>query len=107
MGYDIVRLLDLDAAREHLEPQMEPASREELYAALGTLKLLTAGKAQDGETIAAQIKIYASKLAKYPADAALGGIERTSEELHWWPSWSELRENVEWLCRFRLAAANK
>jgi len=103
-GYEIDRVVDLNAAMEHLERQMEPASREELYAALGTLKLMTAGKAQDGNTIAAQIKVYAAQLAKYPADAALRGIERTADEVQWWPAWSELRENVEWFCKFRLAA---
>ena len=95
---------DLDAARASIDVSMVPASKQQIYAALLTLKVLTSGKAQDDDTVATQVKLYTEHLLEYPADAALGGIKVAADIMTWFPSWHELKEEVEWLCRYRIAA---
>jgi hypothetical protein len=101
---EIVAMPDFKKAVAHLEELMTPAGKDMLYQALTALKLMTAGKAQDSDTVTAQIRIYAKQLERYPADAAIKGIGMCAEFYQWFPSWHELKTEVERLCPYRLAA---
>lgn len=86
---------------------LEPAPQVELDAWLAELALTTATRAEDSMDTDAKMRIYARKLAEYPADlvrATLQGWPKTKNGT-WWPKLAELIEQLEGPTAYRQSVA--
>ena len=101
-GYIITNdVSDQKLAEAHrvLKGTMDPANDSTIARALAQLMALTAGKAKD---IDLTLESYVQKLRQYPKDAVIESLNKLSDEYKWFPSWSEIKDDVEFRCRHRI-----
>jgi len=88
----------LNETYEAIQSTMTPADDSVIARALAKLMALTAGKAKD---IDLTLESYVQKLRQYPKDAVIESLNKLSDENKWFPSWSEIKDDVEFRCRHR------
>jgi len=91
----------LSDAHQALKSSLMPAEEDLVAKALLKLRALTAHKA-DGKDLDIILEAYLEKLREYPKDAVLESLNRYPDHAKWFPSWAELRDDVEFRCVRRL-----
>ena len=91
-----VTLEELNRAKEEIESSLIPASDKELAKGLTILSVLTKSRNEGVGDLEVKIETYLEKLKEYPRDVALEVLERATKNYKFFPSWSELREDLEW-----------
>jgi len=82
-------------ALETVRVALNPMTRNECIGLLGELKLLTVPRSEQATDMAAQLSLYARKLAEYPADVTRHVLESQPKMSKWWPTWEELYGRLE------------
>jgi len=88
----------LNETYEAIQSTMTSADDSVIARALAKLMALTAGKSQDLDL---KLESYVEKLKGYPKDAVIESLNKLSDEYKWFPSWSEIKDDVEFRCRHR------
>ena len=79
---------------------MAPAEDNDLAKGVLKLRALTNHR-REGEDIDIILESYVGKLKAYPKDAALETLTRLADNSKWFPSWAEIKDDVEWRCKHR------
>jgi hypothetical protein len=106
-GYSITTLSPkrLGVAKEAVEKMMAPADELTLLQELIKLRALTKHR-NEGYDIDLLLETLVDKLSKYPEDAVVKALDRISDKSQWWPSWFEIKKEVEYYCKHRMALLN-
>ena len=102
-GYIITSNVSEDQLREiHslVSETMAPAEDNDLAKGVLKLRALTAHR-REGEDIDIVLEAYVEKLKAYPKDAAMETLTRLADNSKWFPSWAEIKDDVEWRCKHR------
>ena len=86
---------DLATARAVVEQSLTPSDPETVRNSLAAMAAMVKMTGDDGETEAFRMRVYARKLAEYPADAVDYACQRWCEHNVFWPAWAELRDLLE------------
>ena len=89
----------LNETYDAIQSTMMPAEDSVIARALAQLMALTAGKAKD---IDLTLESYVQKLRQYPKDAVIESLNKLADQYKWFPSWSEIKDDVEFRCRHRI-----
>lgn len=92
---------DRDTAIAILETANTPAPVKLVAREIARLRVMTksrAGSETDDEIMAAA---YLEELARYPADVVTDALRYWTRNEKWWPSWSELRDLLDFRVRRR------
>jgi hypothetical protein len=90
-------------AKRILEEAMRPALRVELIKALGRLRALTISRTADGAESAMIFTAFADELAEWPGDAVMSALAEWPRTHKFWPTLSEILDEVRKLADVRLA----
>ena len=86
---------------EALQASLIPATDNEIAKGLLKLRALTSHKA-DGQDIDIILEAYVEQLREYPKDAVLESLNRMAGHVKWFPSWHELKDDIEFRCKHRI-----
>ena len=92
---------DLNAAYEALKASLIPAEDELIARALLECRALMAHK-NDGGDIDIILEAFVNRLKEYPKDAVLESLRKYPNDNKWFPTWSELQDDVEFRCKRRI-----
>ena len=87
---------DLKKAVQLIEQFSQPLQAQELSALLTELHLLTKQRKESQLTLDIAFEAFGSRLEKYPADIVREVLSKWPDQSKWWPSWHELKEEIEW-----------
>ena len=87
---------DLKKAVQLIEKYSQPLEARELSALLTELHLLTKQRKENQVSLDLAFELYGRRLEKYPADIVREVLERWPDHSKWFPSWHELKEEIEW-----------
>mgnify|MGYP003674360661 FL=1 len=106
-GYSIKKLSPkkLGIAKAAVEKMMTPADEMTLLQELIKLRSLTKHR-NEGYDIDLLLETLVEKLSRYPEDAVVKALDRIVDKSQWWPSWFEIKKEVEYHCQHRLALLN-
>ena len=90
---------ELAEAHKALSATMMPASDNQIAKAL--LKLRASHRNEGGD-IDIILEAYVEKLREYPRDAVLESLGKMSDQSKWFPSWAEIKDDVEFRCQHRV-----
>jgi len=71
---------------------------------LNRLWALTSHKSQSAPELDITLEAYSEKLKSYPRDAVVETLREAPELSQWWPTWKELKTEIEKKCRRRVLA---
>ena len=80
---------------------MAPAEDNEIAKGLLKLRALTSHR-NEGADIDIVLEAYVEKLKDYPRDAVLESLSKMSDQSKWFPSWIEIKNDVEFRCQHRV-----
>jgi hypothetical protein len=92
---------NLEAATEILTAAMAPMEGREMLKRLVKLQTLTAARDGEVEDMKLKITAYMEKLFKYPADIVGRVLDEYPDENTFFPSWHELKKEIEFWNRDR------
>ena len=84
-----------------LSRSMAPAPDREVLMELNRLWALTSHKSQSAPELDITLEAYSEKLKSYPRDAVVETLREAPELSQWWPTWKELKTEIEKKCRRR------
>lgn len=93
---------DLQTAAQALEMACRPLSNAAIVKELTAMRVMTRVKDTGDDNAEFQIRVYADKLSKFPADAVKAVLRAWPDHSPWWPSWNELKVGLDNLCEARL-----
>ena len=86
---------------EALQASLIPATDNEIAKGLLKLRALTSHKV-DGQDIDLILEAYVEQLRDYPREAVLESLNRMAGHVKWFPSWHELKDDIEFRCKHRI-----
>ena len=87
---------DFKKAVELIDQYSQPLQAQELSGLLAQLYSLTKQRKESQLTLEIAFEAFGSRLEKYPADIVREVLQRWPDHSKWWPSWYELKEEIEW-----------
>ena len=87
---------DLKKAVELIEQYSQPLQAQELSGLLAQLYSLTKQRKESQLTLDIAFEAFGSRLEKYPADIVREVLIKWPDQSKWWPSWHELKVEIEW-----------
>lgn len=110
-GYEIGRdatIDDLLQARDLVEQASIPSGDAETIAELTRLRMLVKVRAEEEGSLAALMAVMAEEIDAigYPPDVMRGAMRAWSRREKWWPSWAELKAELDREFRKRKSLAN-
>ena len=81
---------------------LQPADDRTIAKELLKLRAITSHR-NDGGDIDIIIETFVEKLRDYPSDSVLKGLKRIGDKSKWFPSWSEIKDEVDYQSRHRRA----
>jgi hypothetical protein len=97
----------LEAVKERhsqLLSLMTPATDQELLMELNRLWVLTSHKSKSAPEFDITLEAYTEKLKSYPRDAVVEALHEAPDHSQWWPTWKELKTEIEKKCSRRVMA---
>jgi hypothetical protein len=107
MGYKITgkpTREQLQGLKAQIEEISKPLSEERITMALLQLKAITKERPMSSNESSLQIDTLVELLSAYPADAVLKGIQFCANTCKFFPAWSEIKDEVYWYSKNRVAA---
>lgn len=102
-GYQIINTISndkLEELSEAIKATMAPAEDNDIAQALLKMRALMSHK-NDGGDLDIILEAFVEKLKDYPKDAVLESLTRIPNQYKWFPSWVEIKEDVEFRCQHR------
>lgn len=104
LGYELRRPVspeDAEAAIAILREANKPADSAFIAKELTRMRLLTKARPQDDIDLEMMAAIYADEMSVYPADVVMAACRKWTAMETWWPSWAELKDQLEFRMRRR------
>ena len=102
-GYQITNTISNDKLEElgqAIKATMEPAEDNDIVQALLKMRALMSHKNNGGD-LDIILEAYVEKLKSYPKDAVMESLSKIPDQYKWFPSWVEIRDDVEFRCQHR------
>ena len=87
---------DLTAAIAAIDAASQPMPAKALGMLIAEVFSLTKRKKDDQITLDLAVEAYGSRLEQYPADIVHEVLTKWPDQSMWWPSWHELKEEIDW-----------
>ena len=87
---------DLMAAIAAIDAVSQPMPAKALGMLIAEVFSLTKRKKDDQITLDLAVEAYGSRLEQYPADIVHEVLTKWPDQSMWWPSWHELKEEIDW-----------
>lgn len=103
-GYLITNTISNDKLQqlsEAIKATMAPAEDNDIAQALLKMRALMSHK-NDGGDLDIILEAFVEKLKDYPKDAVLESLTRIPDQTKWFPSWIEIKDDVEFRCQHRM-----
>jgi len=103
-GYQIINTISNDKLEElgqEIKATMAPAEDNDIAQALLKMRALMSHK-NDGGDLDIILEAFVEKLKEYPKDAVLESLTRIPDQTKWFPSWIEIKDDVEFRCQHRM-----
>lgn len=91
----------LEDVLKHVEAICFPCTAKFAAQKLAELRVLTAHRARDGSDVELLAAAYTHRLAEYPPDVVEDACNRWADANQFWPTWSELKDNLDGRMRGR------
>lgn len=107
LGYDKIvprnqeGLEMLRAAVAAFDSVLRPADERSVLKALARLKISTAYRNQYEDDAEFERRVYVVELCQFPLDVVLEACQRWARREKWFPTISEIRDECQWLVRYR------
>ena len=104
-GYTIdtdIDIDDLELARQTIMDQSQEPQLKDIAMGLAKLDALTARPGKTEMDIDLMIQAYSDKIREYPADAVIKALDTLADN-HWFPTWAEIKAELDYLTRQRRA----
>lgn len=108
-GYEFTRPIPADEAAGALAILVEankPADEAFIVQELARMRRLTKARPQDADDLTLMAAAFADEMAAYPIDVIQSACRKWTAAEKWWPSWSELKDYLEFRMRKRRAMLN-
>lgn len=105
-GYSILGAIDaadLHEAAGSLALCDAPAPKSVISRELTRLRAMTASRADNLDDKRVLATVYTEAMAAYPEDVVVATIAYWVSAEKWWPTWSELKDALDFRCRKRNA----
>ena len=102
-GYQIINTISNDKLEElgqAIKATMAPAEDNDIAQALLKMRALMSHK-NDGGDLDIILEAFVEKLKEYPKDAVMESLTKIPDQYKWFPSWIEIKEDVEFRCQHR------
>ncbi len=102
-GYQINNTISNDKLEElgqAIKATMTPAEDNDIAQALLKMRALMSHK-NDGGDLDIILEAFVEKLKEYPKDAVMESLTKIPDQYKWFPSWIEIKEDVEFRCQHR------
>ena len=87
---------DINAAIAAIDAASQPMQARALGMLIAEVFSLTKRKKDDQITLDLVVEAYGSRLEQYPADIVHEVLSKWPDQSMWWPSWHELKEEIDW-----------
>ena len=87
---------DINAAIAAIDAASQPMPARALGMLIAEVFSLTKRKKDDQITLDLVVEAYGSRLEQYPADIVHEVLTKWPDQSMWWPSWHELKEEIDW-----------
>jgi hypothetical protein len=91
-----VTVAELKEALEEIKSSMTPATDKEIAGELLKLRSLTKTRNEGKNDIEIMMESYAEKFREYPRDVVLEVLRMAPGRYKFFPSWAELKEELDW-----------
>ena len=91
-----VTVAELNEALEEIKSSMIPATDKEIAGELLKLRSLTKTRNEGKNDIRIMMESYAEKFREYPRDVVLEVLRMAPGRYKFFPSWAELKEELDW-----------
>ena len=91
-----VTVAELNEALEEIKSSLIPASDKEIAGELLKLRSLTKTRNEGKNDIRIMMESYAEKFREYPRDVVLEVLRMAPGRYKFFPSWAELKEELDW-----------
>ena len=91
-----VTVAELNEALEEIKSSMIPATDKEIAGELLKLRSLTKSRNEGKNHIRIMMESYAEKFREYPRDVVLEVLRMAPGRYKFFPSWAELKEELDW-----------
>ena len=91
-----VTVAELNEALEEIKSSMIPATDKEIAGELLKLRSLTKSRNEGKNDIRIMMESYAEKFREYPRDVVLEVLRMAPGRYKFFPSWAELKEELDW-----------
>lgn len=104
-GYEIgtVSAEDLQAGQALVRAAIQRCDRQTVASELTRMRALTKARQLTDDDAAVTVAAYAEELSQYPADIVRAACRSWTRREPWWPSWAELKAELDRLARRRKA----
>jgi hypothetical protein len=92
----MVPIADLKAAAEIIEARLKPLDRETIGMLIAEVYSLTKRRKDEQIEQDFAVMAYGERLLEYPADIVAEVLKRWPDRSTWWPSWHELKKEIDW-----------
>jgi len=99
--------VDMAMVDKTLDGLTAPAPLSSIIEWLTMCAVLTASPKDDDMTSELKLKMFASKLQDYPGDVVKHALDAWPDTHKWFPTWSELRKEVELMADIRPAIVER
>ena len=110
LGYKLVgtklEVKEIDKALDILKEIAVYPTKDEVILAITRLYALCAPSADSDDTLHLRISAYTDKLLIYPRDAVLYVLEKAPDNHRWFPSWHDLKKELDHVTKKRRSLAS-
>jgi hypothetical protein len=92
---------DRRSALELVDIALRPAPKSLILAELARLRLTTKARPECDDDLRMMAAVYAENIADYPSDVVVDALRNWARYERFWPSWAELRKELEALVKRR------
>lgn len=112
LGYDLedgdsISDDELQDAIRVLDQTLQPAEPKQIIQELTKLKSITASRNTSHEELKLTISAIADQLQGYPEDVVVPILQRQASQSKWFPTWYELKQQIDIYCQKRIAARDR
>lgn len=97
---------ELAAGNEMVQFASQPAAPGVIKMLLAELRVSTKARAEQDDDLALGFQVYATEVARYPADCAAAAIRKIARREKFYPALAELRDELQRESRRRKALAD-
>lgn len=96
---------ELSFSQSLVEVGLKPSDRRVVVSELARLRVVTKAKAENDTNLEMLAQVYTEEMECYPPDIVRGACRAWGRREKWWPSWAELKHELDRAMKRRKALA--